>query len=111
MRALAHSIPRILSLVVLTAMLMYVYAMVGWILFGDQDPENWGNIGEALLSTFTMLTLENWPHQHPDRDDHQLDGGGPRGRAAGLRAERLGYLDAGDGDTVTRRRAAAHACS
>ena len=43
----------------LTAMLMYVYAMVGWILFGDQDPENWGNIGEALLSTFTMLTLEN----------------------------------------------------
>ena len=60
-RALARSIPPILSLVVLTAMLMYVYAMVGWILFGDEAPENWGNIGEALLSTFTMLTLENWP--------------------------------------------------
>jgi voltage-gated sodium channel len=60
-RALARSIPPIVSLVVLTAMLMYVYAMLGWILFGDEDPENWGNIGEALLSTFTMLTLENWP--------------------------------------------------
>ena len=60
-RALARSIPPILSLVVLTVMLMYVYGMVGWILFGDQDPENWGNLGEALLSTFTMLTLENWP--------------------------------------------------
>ena len=60
-RALARSIPPILSLVVLTAMLMYVYAMVGWILFGDEAPGNWGNIGEALLSTFTMLTLENWP--------------------------------------------------
>ena len=60
-RALARSIPPILSLVVLTMMLMYVYAMIGWILFGEQDPENWGNIGEALLSTFTMLTLENWP--------------------------------------------------
>jgi voltage-gated sodium channel len=46
---------------VLTAMLMYVYAMVGWILFSDEAPGNWGNIGEALLSTFTMLTLENWP--------------------------------------------------
>jgi len=60
-RALVQSIPPILSLAVLTLMLMYVYGMVGWILFHEQDPENWGNIGQALLSTFTMLTLENWP--------------------------------------------------
>ena len=60
-RALVRSIPPILSLVVLTVMLMYVYGMVGWILFHEQDPENWGDIGQALLSTFTMLTLENWP--------------------------------------------------
>jgi voltage-gated sodium channel len=128
-RALARSIPPILSLVVLTAMLMYVYGMVGWILFGDEDPENWGNIGEALLSTFTMLTLENWPELleagtaiHPAswiffvsyvllasflviniliaiiinsmeevHDDERAE----------ERAERLRYLDAGDGDTVT----------
>lgn len=128
-RALARSIPPILSLVVLTAMLMYVYAMVGWILFGDQDPENWGNIGEALLSTFTMLTLENWPLLleagiaiHPAswiffvsyvllasflviniliaiiinsmEEVHEAE-------RQELRAERLGHLDAGDGDTVT----------
>jgi voltage-gated sodium channel len=61
LRALARSIPPILSLALLTLMLMYVYAMVGWILFGDEDPENWGDLGEAMLSTFTMLTLENWP--------------------------------------------------
>ena len=60
-RALVRSIPPILSLAVLTLMLMYVYGMVGWILFHEQDPENWGDIGQALLSTFTMLTLENWP--------------------------------------------------
>ncbi|MDQ3758962.1 MAG: ion transporter [Actinomycetota bacterium] len=60
-RALIRSIPPILSLAVLTLMLMYVYGMVGWILFHEQDPENWGDIGQALLSTFTMLTLENWP--------------------------------------------------
>jgi voltage-gated sodium channel len=60
-RALVRSIPPILSLVVLTMMLMYVYGMVGWILFGDEDPENWGDIGQGLLSTFQMLTLENWP--------------------------------------------------
>ena len=61
LRALVRSIPPILSLAVLTLMLMYVYGMVGWILFHEQDPENWGDIGQALLSTFTMLTLENWP--------------------------------------------------
>jgi voltage-gated sodium channel len=60
-RALVRSIPPIVSLVVLTVMLMYVYGMVGWILFHADDPENWGNIGRAMLSTFEMLTLENWP--------------------------------------------------
>ena len=60
-RAMVRSIPPIMSLAVLTLMLMYVYGMVGWILFGDQDPENWGDIGQAMLSTFTMLTLESWP--------------------------------------------------
>jgi voltage-gated sodium channel len=35
--------------------------MVGWILFHEGDPENWGDLGTAMLSTFTMLTLENWP--------------------------------------------------
>ncbi len=61
LRAMARSIPPIMSLALLTVMLMYVYGMVGWILFGDEDPANWGDIGQAMLSTFTMLTLENWP--------------------------------------------------
>ena len=60
-RAMARSIPPITSLVVLTLLLMYVYGMVGWILFSDAIPEEWGNIGRAMLSLFQMLTLENWP--------------------------------------------------
>jgi voltage-gated sodium channel len=60
-RAMVRSIPPITSLVVLTIVIMYLYGMIGWILFAEEDPDNWGNIGDALLSTFTMLTLENWP--------------------------------------------------
>ena len=60
-RAMARSLPPIASLGLLTLLLMYVYGMVGWILFGDQDPEQWGNIGQAMLSLFQILTLENWP--------------------------------------------------
>ena len=60
-RAMARSIPPITSLALLTLLLMYVYGMVGWILFHDEDPEQWGNIGQAMLSLFQILTLENWP--------------------------------------------------
>ncbi len=60
-RAMVRSLPPITSLVVLMLMLMFVYGMVGWILFHDQIPSEWGNIGQAMLSLFVMLTLENWP--------------------------------------------------
>ncbi len=61
LRAMAGSIPPIASLGLLTLLLMYVYGMVGWILFNDGDPEHWGNLGEAMLSLFQILTLESWP--------------------------------------------------
>jgi voltage-gated sodium channel len=60
-RAMTRSLAPITSLGVLTLLLMYVYAMVGWILFNEEDPESWGNIGESMLSLFQILTLENWP--------------------------------------------------
>ncbi len=60
-RAMARSIPPIASLVVLTLLLMYVYGMVGWILFHESQPDDWGNIGQSTLSLFQILTLENWP--------------------------------------------------
>jgi voltage-gated sodium channel len=60
-RAMVKSLPPIGSLVLLTLLLMYVYGMVGWILFHEGDPRNWGDIGTAMLSLFEMLTLENWP--------------------------------------------------
>jgi voltage-gated sodium channel len=60
-RAMARSIPPITSLALLTVLLIYIYGMVGWILFHTEDPEQWGNIGEAMLSLFQILTLENWP--------------------------------------------------
>ena len=42
-------------------MILFVYGMVGWILFGDELPDQWGNIGRAMLTLFVMLTLENFP--------------------------------------------------
>ena len=44
---------------VLAFLFIYVYGMVGWILFGD-DLEQWSNIGDSMLTLFTILTLEGW---------------------------------------------------
>lgn len=48
------------GLVLLTGLLVYLYGIVGWSLFGEEDPERWGNIGESCLTLFTLLTLEAW---------------------------------------------------
>ena len=55
--ALIRSIPPLLSICVLAALVFFVYGMVGWELFGEQAPENWGTLGDALLSLFLILTL------------------------------------------------------
>jgi voltage-gated sodium channel len=55
------SVPPLASIGAVTAMILFVYGMVGWILFGDELPDQWGNIGRAMLTLFVMLTLENFP--------------------------------------------------
>ena len=60
-RGMVRSLPPIGSMAVLAVLLIYLYGMVGWILFHSEDPERWGNIGDAMLNLFVMLTLEQWP--------------------------------------------------
>ena len=60
-RGMVRSLPPLGSLALLGVLLMYVYGMVGWILFHEGDPENWGNLGDAMLTLFVIMTLENWP--------------------------------------------------
>ncbi len=56
-----RSIPPLASIAGLTTLVLFVYGMVGWQLFGEEIPEDWGNIGRAMLTLFVMLTLENFP--------------------------------------------------
>jgi voltage-gated sodium channel len=56
-----RSVLPLASIAAVTAMLLFVYGMVGWIWFGDELPGEWGDIGQAMLTLFVMLTLENFP--------------------------------------------------
>jgi voltage-gated sodium channel len=59
--AVIRSLPPLASMAILTTLILFVYGMVGWQLFGDELPKQWGTIGEAMLTLFVMLTLEDFP--------------------------------------------------
>jgi voltage-gated sodium channel len=59
--AVGRSLPGLASLTVMAVVLLYVYGIVGWLLFGDALPDDYGNIGDAMLTLFVLLSLENLP--------------------------------------------------
>lgn len=58
--ALGRSLAPLASMALLTVLLIYVYGMLGWVFFAEDDPERWGSVGKAMLTLFTVLTLEEW---------------------------------------------------
>jgi voltage-gated sodium channel len=54
------SIPALGHVGLLLGVLLYLYGTSGVHLFGAIDPERWGSLGRALLTLFTVLTLEGW---------------------------------------------------
>ncbi|AXG76465.1 ion transporter [Streptomyces paludis] len=56
--AVGKSLPGTVSFVLVGALLLYVYAMVGWVFFGREDPEHYGSLGRAVLTLFLLMTLD-----------------------------------------------------
>ncbi|MEU8575074.1 ion transporter [Streptomyces asoensis] len=56
--AVARSLPGTLSFLLVGALLLYVYAMVGWVFFARHDPEHYGSIGRSVLTLFLLMTLD-----------------------------------------------------
>jgi voltage-gated sodium channel len=60
--SIVRSLPPLMSLAVLIFVALFMYGMLGFYLFGESDPTNWGSITEAMTSLFILLTLENFPN-------------------------------------------------
>jgi voltage-gated sodium channel len=45
-----RSPPPLLSMGLLTTLILFVYGMVGWLLFGEEIPRDWGNIATAMAT-------------------------------------------------------------
>ena len=58
--ALLKSIPSMGYVVLLIAILFYVYAIVGVFVFGANDPLHFGDLHHTMVTLFKVLTLEGW---------------------------------------------------
>ncbi|GHD82776.1 ion transporter [Streptomyces goshikiensis] len=56
--AVGRSLPGTVSFLFVGALILYVYAVIGWISFADHDPAHYGSLGRAGLTLFLLMTLE-----------------------------------------------------
>lgn len=57
---LVRSIPSMGHVIMLMSIIFYIYAVTGFHLFHEHDPEHWGTLGASLLTLFGIVTLEGW---------------------------------------------------
>lgn len=58
--ALLKSIPSMFYVTILLFILFYIYAVLGVMLFSDNDPKHYATLGNSMLSLFRVVTLEDW---------------------------------------------------
>lgn len=55
------AIPSLGSIMLLLALLLFVFSVMGTKLFGTDHPEAFGSLGASAFSLFSVMTLEGWP--------------------------------------------------
>ncbi len=57
---LVHSIPSIFNILILLSILFFIYAIVGYHLFRNVDPQHWSSFPTSATTLFQIITLEGW---------------------------------------------------
>jgi len=58
--AILESIRRVFFVSLLLFIILYIYTTMGSILFANDDPSRWGDLGISLITLFQVLTLSSW---------------------------------------------------
>ncbi len=59
--ALLRSLPGVGGFLALALVTLYVYGMAGWLIFHDEFPDQYGTLGQAVLTLFVLLSQETLP--------------------------------------------------
>lgn len=57
--AAGKALPKSAGVMALTGLVMYLWAMIGWIAFGKSDPAQFGTVGKALLNLFQLVAFDD----------------------------------------------------
>lgn len=57
---LARSIPSIFNILILLGIFFFIYAIAGYHLFREVDPDHWSSFLTATTTLFQIITLEGW---------------------------------------------------
>lgn len=57
---LFRSIPSIFNILILLSILFFIYAIVGYHLFRNVDPQHWSSFLTSATTLFQIITLEGW---------------------------------------------------
>lgn len=57
---LVSSIPGMANVLLLMTLVFYIYAVAGFHFFHQHDPAKWATLGDALLTLFQIVTLDDW---------------------------------------------------
>ena len=58
--AILQSIKRVFFVSLLLFIILYIYATMSAILFSEDEPSRWGDLGISLITLFQVLTLSSW---------------------------------------------------
>ena len=58
--SLFHSLPSLVWIFVLLALVFYVFSVIGTKLFGADYPQCFGTLATSMFSLFQIMTLEGW---------------------------------------------------
>ena len=58
--SLLHSIKRVFYVSLLLFIILYIYATIGSILFSNDIPQRWNDVGVSMITLFQVLTLSSW---------------------------------------------------
>ena len=57
---LIRSLPGLGNVILMLAIIFYIYAIAGFYLFHEHDPFHWKSLGVSFITLFRLLTLEDW---------------------------------------------------
>ncbi|XP_045856890.1 cation channel sperm-associated protein 3 [Meles meles] len=63
------------SVIILLFVLMFIFAILGFCLFGTPDrgdPNNWGNLAVAFFTLFSLATVDGWTDLQEQLDNRNL---------------------------------------